>query len=200
MDFNTHSHERDQDTNDLIEELALSTVLQVGILWKTLKTLPRLKTLSLNWDQPVYQTIGTMPFDRGVYYMDQIGLTGITQAELEWMGVQWEAISERLKSEEAAKLTLAALEDQRTGCDSSRVEEQLQCRCPTTAANTTAATSTLIRSYYMRRSWDREEDDEEDEVDWPYLVDRKKFSKSGQLFSRRSVRNGADWFRSRARS
>jgi hypothetical protein len=47
-----------------------------------------LKTLSLNWNQPVYQTIGTMPFDRGVYYMDQIGLSVITQAELEWIGVQ----------------------------------------------------------------------------------------------------------------
>ena len=68
----------------MIEELALTTVLQVGVLWKTLKSLKSLKTLPLSWDQPVYRTIGTMPFDR-VYYMDQIGLSGITQAELEWM-------------------------------------------------------------------------------------------------------------------
>jgi len=58
----------------MIEELALTTVLQVGVLWKSLKSLKSLKTLSLTGDQLVYQTIETMPFDRGVYYIDQIGL------------------------------------------------------------------------------------------------------------------------------
>lgn len=172
VDFGVQPHERDQETNDMIEELALSTVLQVGVLWKTLKSLKSLKTLSLNWDQPVYQTIGTMPFDRGVFYMDQIGLSGITQPELEWMGVQWEAIVDRLRSEETGKMTQAALED-RTGCDSSLVEDQ--CRCT--------------------RHWEPEDP----EVDWPFNMDQKKFSKSGKLYSRRSVRSDSDWFGSRAR-
>ncbi|KAF9352596.1 hypothetical protein BGX34_012070 [Mortierella sp. NVP85] len=178
IDFSVQPHERDQETNDMIEELALTTVLQVGVLWKTLKSLKSLKTLSLNWDQPVYQTIGTMPFDRGVYYMDQIGLSGITQAELEWMGVQWEAIIDRLRSEEAAKLSQAALDD-RTGCDAGFVEDA--CRC-----------------YHgsSRHYWAEPEDTD---VDWPFDVNQKKFHKSGQLYSRRSVRSGANWFSSRAR-
>ncbi|KAF9982641.1 hypothetical protein BGZ65_002631 [Modicella reniformis] len=166
IDFSPQSYKQDQETNDMIEELALSTVLQVGVLWKTLKSLKSLKALSLNWDQPVYHTIGTMPFDRGVYYMDRIGLSGITQPELEWMGIQWEAIIDRLKTEEAGKLEQAALED-RSGYDSSYLDGPCTCNL----------------------HWE-----EDPEVDWPFNVDQKKFNKSGKLHSRRSLRSGADWF------
>ncbi|KAF9963192.1 hypothetical protein BGZ65_005287 [Modicella reniformis] len=158
-----------QETNSMFEELVISIILQVGVLWKKLKSVRSLKTQSILWDPDMILAIQTMSFDRGVFYMSHIGLSGIRHQDMVLMGIDWETIGERQRKERNVKLDQIALQE-RTGLD---------------------------RRLVPAGDDDGEYDKpwvEDLEVDWPLDVDRKKFHKSGKLYLRQSLRSSAHWF------
>ncbi|KAF9347477.1 hypothetical protein BGX34_003122 [Mortierella sp. NVP85] len=89
---------------DVEDEEAISVARKIDVLWNTSKSVKSLKTLSLHWSHETYQKIMSMNFERGMFYMKQIGLPEMTQQETAWMGLQWTSIADHVKSEESSKL------------------------------------------------------------------------------------------------
>ncbi|KAG0215223.1 hypothetical protein B0O80DRAFT_474694 [Mortierella sp. GBAus27b] len=156
-------------TDDLIEDFATATILQIGILLSTLRSLKCLKHKQIYWNRNVNEAIEPLSFERGVFYMNQMGLRGITQDDMYDMGFGWKSTADCQRAEESEKLQGIAIHE-RTGLD--RV---------------------LHEDYYYWNVGAAKDF----EMDWPFNVDQKKFHKSGNLYSRRSLRSNAEWFDSR---
>ncbi|KAF9986198.1 hypothetical protein BGZ65_008517 [Modicella reniformis] len=114
-----------------------------------------------------------MSLERGIFYMNQIGLTGITREAVESMGLAWKSIASHremekimIEMEKAEILNQVALKE-RTGLDEH-----------------------LLEDHYYAGYWEAEDL----ELDRPFDVDQKKFHKSGKLYSRRSHRSNGEWF------
>jgi hypothetical protein len=160
---------------DVKEEEAIAVARKVGVLWNTLKSLKSLKTLSLHWSHETYQKIMPMSFERGVFYMKQIGLPEMTQQEAAWMGLEWTSIADHLKSEESSKLMWAACHD-RSGYVGPYDSEDIW--------------------HEYQDEYQNENHEESSELDWEISINNKKIQKSMSWYSRRSLRNRASWFES----
>ncbi|KAG0210142.1 hypothetical protein BGX31_001978 [Mortierella sp. GBA43] len=149
-----------------VDELDTKTVLQVGILLSTLKTLKSLKVKSITWGEDVLGVTERVSLERAIFYMNQAGLTGITPGDITALGLCWDTVLDRQRAEDEKKLIQVAI-NERTGLDGHLNVGRLN-------------------SGY----WEAEDK----EMDWPFNVDQKKFHKCGTVYSRRSARSNAEWF------
>ncbi|KAK3810097.1 MAG: hypothetical protein J3Q66DRAFT_352095 [Benniella sp.] len=166
---------------DVKEEEAISVARKVGVFWNTLKSLKSIYSWSLNWGYELRSTLESMSFERGVFYMKQIGLPEMTQQEADWMGLEWTSIADHLKSEETTRLGWAA-RHHRSGF--ARYHED-------------ASDENQFESQDGDQGEDQGEDQEQlSEMDCEFSANNKRIHKSVSWYSRRSSRSSASWFES----
>ncbi|KAF9170569.1 hypothetical protein BGX20_008799 [Mortierella sp. AD010] len=166
-------------TNETFEELSYTTVMQLGLLCQTLRSLKSLRDLDLAWDPFVLGAIGSMPFDRAsFYYESHEGLQGITQQDIRWLGIEWCTIAERAQHEQFDRICRVARKRYSHSCtvleDNDTIETQ---ECEEDEADE-----------------DEEDVDLDPDVEWIWYPNQKKVSKSRHTYARRSLRNGINWF------
>ncbi|KAF8976304.1 hypothetical protein BGZ46_008364 [Entomortierella lignicola] len=185
FDPTTGSSLFDQQTSET-EELGYKTVMQLGLLCQTLRSLKSLKSLDLAWDPFVLGAIGSMPFDRASFYYESYkGLQGITQQDIRWLGIEWCTIAERAQQEQLDRMCRVARKR------SSHV-------CNTMEANSTTDPEDDEEEGHVELDADIDEMDMDIDLathhDWIWYLNRKKVNKSKGVYARRSLRNGMSWF------
>ncbi|KAF9346694.1 hypothetical protein BGX34_003712 [Mortierella sp. NVP85] len=168
---------------DVKEEEAISVARKIGVFWNTLKSLKSIYSWSMNWGYDLRATLETMSFERGVFYMKQIGLPEMTQQEAVWMGLEWTSIADRLKSEETTRLDWASCHH-RSGFaryhEDASDENQYENQDGDQGEN---------------QSENQGEDQEQlSEMDCEFSANNKRIHKSVSWYSRRSSRGSASWF------
>ncbi|KAF9355190.1 hypothetical protein BGX26_006870 [Mortierella sp. AD094] len=178
-------------TSETIEELGYTTVMQLGLLCQTLRSLKSLRDLDLAWDPFVLGAIGSMPFDRAsFYYNSHEGLQGVTQQDIRWLGIEWCTIAERAQHEQLDRMCRVARKRYNHGCTILEVND------------------TIEQQEYDEDDGDDDEDVDQDidvdemdlEIDlamdheWIWYPNQKRVSKSKDTYARRSLRNGMSWF------
>ena len=84
------------------------TVIQVGLLYHTLRSLKSLKKLSFIWYESLLHVIRNVPLERACTYMEQVGLPRVNRIDMLWINIEWSTMAGLRECDRLDKMCQAA--------------------------------------------------------------------------------------------